>query len=230
MADEHIPTASPEAERLFDEHGLTERERLAARSALAGMTAETAAPLMGISPSTVGSLRQHAYRKLGVAGSAELVEKYGAPAAPTPADAAAREALLSRGLSETQASVLALVLAGRSSAEIARELGIAPGTVSSARANGYRLLGVHSRAELAELLKSGEKDASGARGCRGRGSSRRSGGRSGTAVRPGAFRAGSPFRAHRHLPYARHREPGRRGGKLPGGRRCGGAGHAQRKR
>lgn len=159
MAEGRIPTASPEAERLFAERGLTERECLAARSVLAGMTAEAAAPLMGISPSTVGSLRQNAYRKLGLSGASELIEKYGAPAASPSVVPAGREALRARGLSETQASVLALVAAGNSSSEIARELGIAPGTVSSARANGYRLLGIHSRGELVGLLASGEKSA-----------------------------------------------------------------------
>ena len=73
-------------------------------------------------------------------------------AGATPADGAVRAALLARGLSETQADVLALVVAGCSSAEIAEALSIAPGTVSSARANGYRMLGVHSREELTALL------------------------------------------------------------------------------
>lgn len=63
-----VATASHEAERDF-----REREAEAARSALAGMTAAAAAREMGISASTVGSLRQRAYQKLGVSGAAELV-------------------------------------------------------------------------------------------------------------------------------------------------------------
>lgn len=148
-----IPQASPEVERRFEDRDLTDRERDAVRSALRGMTAAAVAEVMGVSASTVGSLRQRAYRKLGVRGAAELGEKdEDSSADATPADDAARAALLAHGLSETQADVLALVAAGRSSAEIAEALSIAPGTVSSARANGYRMLGVHSREELTVLL------------------------------------------------------------------------------
>ena len=153
MGTTDIPLASPEAERLFEERGLTDRERDAARSALAGMTAKAAAEHMGVSSSTVGSLRQRAYHKLGVHGAEELVGRFGTAsddyAEPNAAD---RDALLAHGLSETQADVLSRVAAGRSSSEVADELGIAPGTVSSARANGYKLLGVHSRDELVAWL------------------------------------------------------------------------------
>lgn len=153
MGTADIPLASPEAERLFEERGLTDRERDAARSALAGMTAKAAAERMGVSSSTVGSLRQRAYHKLGVHGAEELVGRFGTAsddyAEPNAAD---RDALLAHGLSETQADVLSRVAAGRSSSEVADELGIAPGTVSSARANGYKLLGVHSRDELVAWL------------------------------------------------------------------------------
>lgn len=153
MDGSRIPQASPEVERRFEERGLTDRERDAVRSALRGMTAAAAAEVMGVSASTVGSLRQRAYRKLGVRGAAELGEKdEDSSADATPADDAVRAALLAHGLSETQADVLTLVAAGRSSAEIAEALSIALGTVSSARANGYRMLGVHSREELAALL------------------------------------------------------------------------------
>ena len=153
MDDSRIPRASDEAERRFEECGLTDRERDAARSAVHGMTAAAAAEVMGASASTVGSLRQRAYRKLGVRGAAGLGEKGGGLSeGETPADGPVRAALLAHGLSETQADVLALVVAGCSSAEIAEKLSIALGTVSSARANGYRMLGVHSREELTALL------------------------------------------------------------------------------
>lgn len=163
MGVSNIPAAPPEAERLFDEGGLTDRERDAARSVLAGMTAREAAGRMGVSASTVGSLRQRSYHKLNVHGAAELVERFGAPdsgAAWLGAGDDTRSALLSNGLSETQADVLLRVASGKSSAQISDELGIAPGTVSSARAMGYRLLGVHSREELVERLSGvDEKDA-----------------------------------------------------------------------
>lgn len=153
MDDSHIPRSSDEIERRFAECALTNRERDAARSALCGMTAMAAARVMGVSASTVGSLRQRAYSKLGVRGMAELSEKDDNPSADaTSVDVAMRAALLARGLSKTQAEVLALVATGLSSAEIAKSLSIALGTVSSARANGYRLLGIHSREELMSLL------------------------------------------------------------------------------
>ncbi len=149
-----IPTASNEAERDFRERGLTGREADAARSALAGMTAAAAAREMGIGASTVGSLRQRAYRKLGVGGAAELARKYAEKSADKDAgEKDWRPALHARGLSETQASVLSLACSGRSTAQIADELHLAEGTVRAARATGYRMLGVHSREELAALLE-----------------------------------------------------------------------------
>ena len=162
-----IPRACEEAERDFRERGLTGREAEAARSALAGMTAAAAALEMGVSSSTVGNFRQRAYRKLGVTGARELAAKYGRP---REAEAEGREAgdsraaLLARGLSETQASVLSLACSGRSTAQIAGELHLAEGTVRAARATGYRMLGVHSREELAALL---EREAAAPRRRRG---------------------------------------------------------------
>lgn len=76
MEATRIPIADSSAERAFDECGLTKKERLAARSILAGMTAADAARIMGLSTSTVGSLRQRAYRKLGVSGASELTRRY----------------------------------------------------------------------------------------------------------------------------------------------------------
>lgn len=149
-----IPTASHEAERDFRERGLTEREADAARSALTGMTAAAAAREMGVSSSTVGSLRQRAYRKLSVGGAAELARKYADNCIEKDADEKDwRPALRAHGLSETQASVLSLACSGRSTARIADELHLAEGTVRAARATGYRMLGVHSREELAALLE-----------------------------------------------------------------------------
>ena len=149
-----IPTASQEAERDFRERGLTGREADAARSALSGMTAAAAAREMGVSSSTVGSLRQRAYRKLGVSGAVGLVGKYAEKSVDKDAgEKDWRPTLRARGLSETQASVLSLACSGRSTAQIAGELHLAEGTVRAARAAGYRMLGVHSREELAALLE-----------------------------------------------------------------------------
>lgn len=149
-----IPVASPDAEKDFTDRALTEREVEAARSVLAGMTAEEAASEMGVGASTVGSFRQHAYRKLGVAGARELRERY-LPAVEVNVDETIYPVLLARGLSQTQAEVLARIAVGRSTAQIARELRLAEGSVSAARAAGYRLLGIHSHEELGELLQRG---------------------------------------------------------------------------
>ncbi|MBM6816364.1 helix-turn-helix transcriptional regulator [Olsenella uli] len=153
-----IPHASDEAEHSFSEHGLTEREVDAARSVLAGMTAEMAAREMGVEASTVGGFRQRAYHKLGMEDGRELVRRYG-PHVDKDVNELAnniegfRGALENRGLTDTQLDVLARAAAGVPTTEIARELRVAPGTVGCARSNGYRLLGVRSREELLSMLE-----------------------------------------------------------------------------
>lgn len=160
MSHVTIPTALPPAETAFAAAGLSDREKDAARSILAGMTAEQAASLMGVDASTVASYRQRAYAKLGLDGARELTERFGTPGekdqrAAVPAETCKR--LRAQGLNETQARVLALVAEGLTTSEIAEALTIARGTVNSARANGYRLLRIHSREELAELLAAPEE-------------------------------------------------------------------------
>ena len=152
MGNHSLERESEAVERAFDEASLTDREKDAARSLLQGMTAQEAADIMGVSPSSVGSYRKRAYEKLGVGSGRELVSLHRAwPVAEVNVDV--NEKLRERGLNETQASVCSLIVAGRTTAEIASELGIAAGTVNSARAYGYKLLGIHSREELVELLK-----------------------------------------------------------------------------
>lgn len=152
MGNHAFQRESEAVERAFDEASLTDREKDAARSLLQGMTAQEAADIMGVSPSSVGSYRKRAYGKLGVGSGRELVSLHWAwPVAEGNVDV--NEKLRERGLNETQASVCSLIAAGRTTAEIASELGIAAGTVNSARAYGYKLLGIHSREELVELLK-----------------------------------------------------------------------------
>lgn len=60
--------------------------------------------------------------------------------------------LISRGISETQATVLLLVARGKSSDQIARELHYSRGTINTARREGYARLKVHDRLQLIELL------------------------------------------------------------------------------
>ena len=161
MGSHAFQRESEAVERAFDEASLTNREKDAARSLLQGMTAQEAADIMGVSPSSVGSYRKRAYEKLGVGSGRELVSLHRAwPVAEGNVDV--NEKLRERGLNETQASVCSLIAAGRTTAEIASELGIAAGTVNSARAYGYKLLGIHSREELVELLKDDERGGAGA--------------------------------------------------------------------
>lgn len=160
-----IPSASEDAERAFSRAGLTPREVSAARSLLAGMTSAEASRVMGVGASTVSSYRRRAYEKLGVSDAVELRQRF-APAAVPSDVAGSRDRLIARGLSDTEASVLSAVARGLTSAQIASDLGLAPGTVSAARAHGYRHLGVHSRGELVRLLAEdrGEEEGSRRRG------------------------------------------------------------------
>lgn len=156
MIADAMPSLSAEAERAIEAAGLSARERDAVCDVLADMSAEESARRLGVSPSTVASYRRRACEKLGLDGVRELRERL-APAAPpapsasvVPADAV--DVLRALGLGETEARVLALVASGRSTAQVAEELVVAPGTVSAARAHGYRFLGVHSREELVASL------------------------------------------------------------------------------
>lgn len=56
------------------------------------------------------------------------------------------------GLSETEISVLLEIVRGLSGPEIAKALHCSAGSVNSARRNGYRKLGVHSKRQLVELV------------------------------------------------------------------------------
>ena len=129
MGNHSFQRESEAVERAFDEASLTDREKDAARSLLQGMTAQEAADIMGVSPSSVGSYRKRAYEKLGVGSGRELVSLHRAwSVAEVNVDV--NEKLRERGLNETQASVCSLIAAGRTTAEIASELGIAAGTVN----------------------------------------------------------------------------------------------------
>lgn len=61
--------------------------------------------------------------------------------------------LVSKGLNPTEVDVARLVLQGLASPEIASRLNLSRGAVNSARRGAYRKLGIHSRTELAEILK-----------------------------------------------------------------------------
>lgn len=61
--------------------------------------------------------------------------------------------LRSRGLGELEVKTISGVLQGKASAQIARDVHYALGSVNSARWSAYRKLGIHSKKELNELLR-----------------------------------------------------------------------------
>ena len=63
---------SADFERLLREAGLSDREAEAVRTVALGLSAKKAAQLMGVTPSTVGTYRQRAYKKLGVSTRSEF--------------------------------------------------------------------------------------------------------------------------------------------------------------
>lgn len=67
---------------------------------------------------------------------------------------AARRYLSACGLNPTQCDVLLLVAEGRTSSQISAKLLCSAGTVNSARRDGYAILGIHSKAQLKDLLSS----------------------------------------------------------------------------
>lgn len=69
-----IPQGPQDFESLLTAAVLSEREKQAVRSVALSLTAERASKLMGVSPSTVGSYRQRAYAKMGVATKTEFLD------------------------------------------------------------------------------------------------------------------------------------------------------------
>ena len=80
-----VPRGPKPFEDLLKSVGLSEREADAVRTVVLDLTAAEAAPLIGVGGSTVGSYRQRAYQKLGVATKSEFLR--------LPACAAWRESL-----------------------------------------------------------------------------------------------------------------------------------------
>ncbi len=68
-----VPHGLNAFESLLAAAKLSEREADAVRSVVLGLTAAQAAPLIGVSASTVGSYRQRAYQKLGVSSKVEFL-------------------------------------------------------------------------------------------------------------------------------------------------------------
>lgn len=142
----------------FDSAGLTPRESASLLSVLRGQTAAELAAEMGVSSSTVGGYRLRAYKKLGVTNRGEFQhlvrDRFGEGCSARPSlSEEGISKLVAIGLSRTEAAVIHLACSGYPTKEIATVLAIAPGTVSSAKSRGYRLLGIRSAKDLPDALR-----------------------------------------------------------------------------
>lgn len=84
-----------------------------------------------------------------------LVPYVADPGLDTPVELSERRCLLylqGRGTGELQAQVLLHIAKGERAPDICERLSVARGTVNAYRAQGYELLGIHTRNELAALL------------------------------------------------------------------------------
>ena len=149
-----------------DPRGLTSRERQVAEGVGLGQSSKELAYALGISLSAVTNAVTNAMSKLGLSSRAELAAFF-SPAMPR-----ARMAEVAVGgetfllvssplveqrslaaLTPAERDVVTQLLAGSSTAEIARRRGTSVSTVSTQLQALYRKLGVHSRSELAARLR-----------------------------------------------------------------------------
>jgi DNA-binding CsgD family transcriptional regulator len=108
------------------------------------------AQALGISEYTVRKHRASIMRKLGLQSAAQLISH---AVAASVACAAANQESPPASLHPREMEVLALLVAGRTSKEIARLLRISPLTVRKHRQNIMRKRAVHSLAELIETAQ-----------------------------------------------------------------------------
>jgi DNA-binding CsgD family transcriptional regulator len=106
---------------------------------------------LGISEYTVRKHRASIMRKLGLQSAAQLISH--AVAASVACAANDHVDSSSTPLHPREMEVLALLVAGRTSKEIARQLSISPLTVRKHRQNIMRKRGVHSLAQLLETAQ-----------------------------------------------------------------------------
>lgn len=123
---------------------LTARERAAVALLDLGRSNKAIAYEMGIAISTAGSLLSSAAKKLGVTRARDLIGRTRALVHLSPEPE----------LTESEAVVLALMIAGLSDREIADSRGTVRGTVTKQIDGIYKKLGVSSRRELAARFSS----------------------------------------------------------------------------
>lgn len=141
---------------------LSQREREVASLLVNGRTLQEIATMLSISPSTVGTYRKRILQKMGFATKGELIahahQLVSDPAREKTSTneagsrnvtvAAIEATLVSLGVVEKDAEVLALVATGKTTKQISSDLFISPSSVSQRRQRGYRALGIHSKREL----------------------------------------------------------------------------------
>lgn len=125
--------------------GLTKRERTVLLEMRDGKTQAELAEELGVTRSTVGTYCTRAYEKLGATSKEDAAGRI--------AHIEAVCTLRGRGLTERKAEVAAFAADGMSDAEIAAKLVVSAATVGSHLQQAYTKLGVHSRTELNDFLR-----------------------------------------------------------------------------
>jgi DNA-binding CsgD family transcriptional regulator len=109
--------------------------------------------VLGISEYTVRKHRASIMRKLGLQSAAQLISHAVALSATLAVHDDARAPSSAASLRPREVQVLKLLVAGRTSKEIARQLSISPLTVRKHRQNIMRKHAVHSLAALIEIAQ-----------------------------------------------------------------------------
>lgn len=136
--------------------GLTYREREILILIGRAVRGKRIALALGISEYTVRKHRASIMRKLGLQSAAQLISYAVAESATCAANG--QECATPTPLHPREMQVLALLVAGRTSKEIARQLSISPLTVRKHRQNIMRKRAVHSLAELIETAQPKDVD------------------------------------------------------------------------
>lgn len=162
-------------DELVSAAGLTSREREVLDLVLSDTTTRSMANSMALSENTVKTHVQSVYKKLGAHGRAEVHSLFAisteaasiAPGSPEPHAEVQRPALdsvigklsLEFGLTSREQEIFALLARGYRNKEIQDRLVISPATVHSHTTSIYAKMNLHSRGDLADLVKQ-RRDAS----------------------------------------------------------------------
>src|ERR1051325_415971 len=140
---------------------LSQRERSVLELALAGRSGKWIAFELGLSESAIARTLRIALDKLGAGGTAGLAGARTAQFEPLAIANIGVELAVARltlgapsltNLSDAECAIVAGILCGKRVADMARERGTSPRTVSNQIASAYRKLGISSRREVLALL------------------------------------------------------------------------------